>query len=191
MSQLSDDDLKALAAASQGLENVPAINPHDLPIDHPVRRQLLMKLEFIDPVANARMARNAESVQPISINAEMARRGLTEMTQDSHAELMRSDPDYVQKHQEAAIQQEADLISKLDRMTAETQRSNLLRQYGSEAAVDRHLAEQDAKTKAAAEEAERRAADDARLNQRMAEKRQQQLNEARMQQSNVVMPAGN
>ena len=191
MSQLSDDDLKALAAASQGLENVPAINPHDLPIDHPVRRQLLMQLEFVDPVANARMARNAESVQPISINAEMARRGLTEMTQDSHAELMRSDPDYVQKHQEAAIQQEADLISKLDRMTAETQRSNLLRQYGSEAAVDRHLAEQDAKTKAAAEEAERRAADDARLNQRMAEKRQQQLNEARMQQSNVVMPAGN
>ena len=191
MSQLSDDDLKALAAASRGLENVPAINPHDLPIDHPVRRQLLMKLEFVDPVANARMARNAESVQPISINAEMARRGLTEMTQDSHAELMRSDPDYVQKHQEAAIQQEADLISKLDRMTAETQRSNLLRRYGSEAAVDRHLAEQDAKTKAAAEEAERRAADDARLNQRMAEKRQQQLNEARMQQSNVVMPAGN
>ena len=191
MSQLSDDDLKALAAASRGLENVPAINPHDLPIDHPVRRQLLMKLEFIDPVANARMARNAESVQPISINAEMARRGLTEMTQDSHAELMRSDPDYVQKHQEAAIQQEADLISKLDRMTAETQRSNLLRQYGSEAAVDRHLAEQDAKTKAAAEDAERRAADDARLNQRIAAKRDEIARSARIAQGNVVMPAGN
>ena len=191
MSQLSDDDLKALAAASRGLENVPAINPHDLPIDHPIRRQLLMKLEFVDPVANARMARNAESVQPISINAEMARRGLTEMTQDSHAELMRSDPDYVQRHQEAAIQQEADLLSKLDRMTAETKRSNLLHQYGSEAAVDRHLAHEAAETKAQEEAKAAARADNIAFNKRITEQRERDLHAARMQQSNVVMPAGN
>ena len=187
MSQLSNEDLKAVFAISDRLGfRIPAVNVHDLPQDFPRRREILMTLEASNPRAFARMAATAESAQPISVEAEMVKRGLMPMTEAAHGELMLSDGDYVEQQEQIQQQAESDAISSLDRMTAELERKRIVREQGSEAAADRFQERQVAQQAAREQQAEASALAHQQLEKRIKAKQEEIARNALISAGNVV-----
>ena len=190
MSQLSDTDLKIIAGVGNQLGiRLPAVNLHDLPLDYPRRREILMAFEATNRSAFARMSRESQNVQPMTAEAELARRGLVPMTKDIHEELMSTDADYIQGLEDKAIEQEQGLLASLDRMTAESQRKRLVNQLGSEAAADRAMFAEEQQAKDKAKAAQLAADRDRALQKRIADKRaeiQRGLEQARASATGVM-----
>lgn len=170
MSQLSDKHLPAMIRAARSanipLDELKPVNP----VTQQGRRAkaLLMALEVNDPDVLAEMRQ--EAGEGATIETMAVRAGLIEMTPSAHQALMASDADYVRQQQEQAVQREADQLATMDRLAKESERRRLVKQYGSEAAADRHLAQQEASDKAKAEQAERDAQAAQDLNRRIAAK---------------------
>ncbi|KZR86262.1 hypothetical protein MITS9509_03501 [Synechococcus sp. MIT S9509] len=188
MSQLSNDELKAVVAVGNQLGlRLPAINLHDLPQDYPRRREILMVFEAIDPTTFVRMGRQSATAQPITAEAELARRGLVEVDQAIHDELMATDADYLQKQREAAVQREQEQLEAMDRMASEMARNQVIRQHGGDvAAADRFIRQQEAIETAKAEQKARDDESVRQMNERIAKRQAEERRMARMAQAGGI-----
>ncbi len=170
MSQLNDKHLPAMLRAAQTAQ----IPPSELKLLNPVTQKgqravmLLAALEMNDPDVLAEM--RAEANEGATLETAAVRAGLLQMTPSAHATLMATDGDYVRKQQEKAVEKEQDLLSSMERMTAESRRKRLVTQLGSEDAADRAMFAEEQREKAKEQEAKLAADRDRELNKRIAQK---------------------
>jgi hypothetical protein len=154
-------------------------NPYDPRFDNPGGQQKRMLLEAVDPSLAQELKAEIPGLvkQSLGMRAAIARGESPDgFTGALKAEYSAANP----ISPEQAAEEESNILAKLEAQTEQLQRKR-----EGDAGYEQRLAREEAKAKAAAE----RLAEGQRLDQRIREKQQQTLTQARIAAGNVILPS--